>query len=50
MLTAGLLALTLVRFGFGRGAGFFPMLILLVVVGGIVWALTRSNHPEQPKG
>jgi len=36
--------------GFGRGVGFFPMLILLAVVGGIIWALTRPSTNEQSKG
>jgi len=51
MSTADLaLYLTLMRFGFGRGLGFFPFLIFAAVVGGIVWALTRPSSPEQPKG
>ena len=50
MLTTGFAALALFRFGVGRGLGFFPMLVLLVVVGAVVWALTRSGSAEQPKG
>jgi len=50
MLTVGLAAMTLVRLGFARGLGLFPMLILLAVVGGIVWALTRPSPSEQSKG
>jgi hypothetical protein len=49
MLTTGLTALALFRFSGGRGFGFFPMLVLLAVVGGIVWALTRPGSAEQPK-
>lgn len=50
MLTTGFNALALIRFGGGRGFGLLPLLVLLVVVGGIVWALTRSSPTQQPKG
>ncbi len=49
MLTTGLFATALMRFGFARGVGLFPMLILLAVVGGIVWALTRPAPNDQSK-
>jgi hypothetical protein len=49
MLSTALNALALLRFGMGRGLGFFQMLVLLAVVGGIVWALTRPREPERPK-
>ncbi len=46
---AAMNALALIRFGLGRGLGLFQMLVLLAVVGGIVWALTRPHEPERPK-
>jgi len=49
MLSAGLNAMALVRVGLGRGLGYFQLLVLLAVVGGIVWALTRPREPERPK-
>jgi hypothetical protein len=49
MSSAALNALALVRFGHGKGLGYFQLLVLLAVVGGIVWALTRPREPEQPK-
>ena len=42
MLTTGLAAMMLMRLGFGRGVGFFPMLILLAVVGGIIWVFDAA--------
>lgn len=49
MPTTGLAAFTLIRFGFGKGLGLFPFLVLLVVVGAIVWMLTQSKSNEESK-
>jgi uncharacterized membrane protein len=58
MLNPGLIALALMRFGFGRGGGLFELIVLLAVAGIVAWALTRpagddkagrSAAPMQPK-
>ena len=49
MLTTGLNALGLMRFGFGRGGGFFELLLLMAVVGLIAWALTRPSGRDAAK-
>jgi hypothetical protein len=36
-------ALALMRFGFGRGGGFFSLIILAAIVGVVAWALARPN-------
>jgi len=41
---ANALALALMRFGGGRGGGFLLTLFGLVVVGVLVWALTRPDE------
>jgi hypothetical protein len=46
MLTTELIALTLIRFGFGRGGASLFMLVPLAIVGVIVWQLTRSYKNE----
>jgi hypothetical protein len=45
-----LLGMSLIRFG-GRGGGFVFLLFGLLIVGVLVWALTRSdgNYPQQPR-
>jgi uncharacterized membrane protein len=43
MLNPGANALALMRVGFGRGGGFFELIILLAVVGIVAWALTRPS-------
>ncbi len=43
-----LLGVALIRFG-GRGGGFLFMLFGLVIVGVLVWALTRSAGSESAK-
>ncbi len=48
MLTAGLNALALMRFGVGRGSGLM-WLFALVVVGALVWALTRPSEKDPAK-
>jgi hypothetical protein len=48
MLTAGLNALALMRFGVGRGDGLM-WLFALVVVGALVWALTRPSGKDPEK-
>ena len=48
MLTTGLTALALMRFGIGRGGGLM-WLFALVVVGALVWALTRPNGKDPAK-
>jgi hypothetical protein len=49
MLTAGLSAFALVRFGLGRSGGIFSMLILVVVVGAIAWELMRPSRTDSSK-
>ena len=49
MLNPGLNALALIRFGFGRGGGFFELIVLLAVVGTIAWALARSSSTNAAK-
>jgi hypothetical protein len=55
MLTTGLNALALVRFGGfrlfhgGGGGGFGALLIGLAVVGVVVWAFSRSGRSETAK-
>jgi hypothetical protein len=49
MLNAGLNALALMRFGFGRGGGFLELIVLLAVVGTVAWALTRSGGTDTAK-
>jgi uncharacterized membrane protein len=45
MLTMVTHSLALMRFGGGRGGGFFVLLFGLAVVVAIVWALTQSIRP-----
>lgn len=42
--TLTLMGMSLIRFGGRGGGGFVLMLFGLVVVGVVVWALTRSNE------
>jgi hypothetical protein len=55
MLTAGLNALALVRFGGfrlihgGGGGGFAELLIGLAVIGVVVWAIARPGQSETIK-
>jgi hypothetical protein len=49
MLNSELNALALMRFGFGRGGGFFELLILVVAVGTVAWALTRPSGSDSAK-
>ncbi len=49
VLNSGLHALALMRIGFGRGGGFVELIVLLVVVGAIAWALTRSGGSDGAK-
>jgi hypothetical protein len=49
MLTTGLSAFALVRFGLGHSGGFFSMLILLVVAGAIAWELMRPSPTDSSK-
>jgi len=49
MLNPGLNALALMRFGFGRGGGFFELIFLLAVVGVVAWALTRPGRTNTAK-
>lgn len=49
MLTTGLSALALMRFGIGRDGDGLMWLFALLVVGVLVWALTRpsGNNPAK---
>jgi hypothetical protein len=49
MLNPGLNALALMRIGFGRGSGFFELIVLLAVVGVLAWALTRPARSDAAK-
>jgi hypothetical protein len=49
MLASATNALAFLRFGVGRGGGFFGFFILLTIVGVIVWALSRPAHQESTK-
>ncbi|MGA2674090.1 MAG: hypothetical protein ABSE99_12785 [Terracidiphilus sp.] len=49
MLTTGLSALALFRFGFGRGGGFFSLFLLLAIAGVVAWALVRPGPHESAK-
>ena len=40
----GLLGVELIRFGGRGGAGFFFLLTGLLVIGLVVWALTRTSE------
>jgi hypothetical protein len=46
MLTTGWNALALIRFGFGRGGGFFSLFLLLAIASVVGWALTRPGPHE----
>jgi hypothetical protein len=50
MLAPTLMAMALIRFGFGRGGGMLFSLLILIVVGMIVWALAWPKPKDQGKG
>jgi hypothetical protein len=45
----GLLGMELIRFGGRGGGGFFFLLFGLLVIGLVVWALTRSSDQPSSK-
>jgi hypothetical protein len=49
MLTTSTNALALIRFGGGHSGGFVWTLLGLIVVGALVWALTRPANKESAK-
>jgi hypothetical protein len=49
MLTTSANALALMRFDGGHGGGFILTLLGLVVIGALVWALTRPDRQESAK-
>ncbi len=48
MLVTGWIALALMRIGIGRGDGLM-WLLALVVIGALVWALTRPGGNDPAK-